>query len=85
MTLRRWAVACVVGTIGWAAAMDTDGGGRGGVALTDTQRAELLLRVSDAQAQRTLAHDLATLYAAVVAFADVETASAAGYGPASGC
>ena len=85
MTLRRWAAAFVIGTIGWAAALDSDGGGGGGGALTDTQRTELLLRVSDAQAQWTLAHDLATLYAAVVAFADVEAASAAGYGPASGC
>jgi hypothetical protein len=85
MTLRRWAVAIVFGTIGWAAALEYDGGGGGGGASTDAERTELLLRVSDAQAHRALALDLATLYAAVAAFADVETASAAGYGPASGC
>jgi hypothetical protein len=83
MTLRRWAVAILVGTIGWAAAMDTARGG--GDTPTEAQLAELLRGVRESQAQRTLAHDLATLYAAVVAFADVETASTAGYGPASGC
>ncbi len=84
MTILRLAVVFVAGAIGWAAAMDVAGGG-GGVALTDQQRADLLLRVADAQAHETLARDLATLYAAVLPFADVEAASTAGYGPASGC
>ncbi|MBA2667861.1 MAG: hypothetical protein H0U69_12600, partial [Trueperaceae bacterium] len=71
MTILRLAVVFVAGAIGWAAAMDVAGGGGGGVALTDQQRADLLLRVADAQAHETLARDLATLYAAVLPFADV--------------
>jgi hypothetical protein len=69
--------------IAWG--MNYDGGGGGGVLSTAGQRAALIAKVHEAQAEATLARDLTTLYAAVAAFTDVDQASAAGYGPASAC
>jgi hypothetical protein len=75
----------VVAAIGITWAIPTDGGGGGGVPLSQVERDALVAEVRAAQAKVKLARDLAALHAAVAAFADVEQASAAGYGPASDC
>jgi hypothetical protein len=75
------AIALAIGIV-WG--MD-DAGGEGGVALGAAEREALLAQVRETQAEATLARDLATLHAAVAAFADAGQAAAVGYGPASEC
>jgi hypothetical protein len=79
-TLVATAIALILGLV-WA--MD-DPGSEGGT-LSTVEGDTPSTRVHVAQAELTLARDLAHLRAAVAAFADVEQATAAGYGPASDC
>jgi hypothetical protein len=76
-------VLAVAFGIAWG--MDDAGGGGDGVGQSQAERDVFMDEVLAAQAEVTLARDLAVLYDAVAAFADVEVATAAGYGPASDC
>jgi hypothetical protein len=79
-----WASALVAAlTMAWG--MDVEGGNSDGLGLSQVERDALVAEVRKAQSEVTLARELATLYGAVTAFADVEEATAAGYGPASEC
>jgi hypothetical protein len=79
-----WATALFVAFgVGWGA--DDEGGAGDGVGLSQVERDAIVAEVRAAQAEVTLARDLATLFGAVAAFADVDEATAAGYGPASDC
>jgi hypothetical protein len=84
MMRRRMAATAIALVLGLVWAMD-DPGSEGGAALSTAERDTLLTQVRVAQAELTLARDLANLRSAVAAFADVEQAAAAGYGPASDC
>jgi hypothetical protein len=85
LMMRIVMATAIAAALGISVGMDDDGGGGGGVALGKAERDALLMRVQELQAEVRLARDLATLHAAVAAFADVEQASAAGYAPASDC
>ena len=81
------AIALALGTVlGWNDPGAGGSGGGSGMAPTAAEHDdnwELLLRYAeDAEA---LARDFTTLHAAVAAFADVDQAAAAGYGPSSEC
>ena len=70
-------------TMGWG--MVDEGGSSDGVGLSQVERDALVAEVRGAQAELTLARELAVLHGAVADFADVEQAIAAGYGPSSAC
>jgi len=80
-----WAAAFAAALgIGWG--MDYAGGGD---IVADRmqfdERDALATEIGKVQGEVTLAHDLNVLHAAVAGFADVDVATAAGYGPASEC
>jgi hypothetical protein len=77
------AFAAVLG-IGWGMNEAGPGGGRTDL-LQQVERDALLAEIGKVQAEVTLARELTALYGAVAAFAEVEEATAAGYGPASDC
>jgi hypothetical protein len=79
-----WLTVLVV-TLGVVWGMDQEGGTGDGIGLSQVERAALVAEIRGMQAEVALARDLAVLYDAVAAFADVEVAAAAGYGPASDC
>jgi hypothetical protein len=85
--LMRWMMAAsvLVAVLGTAGAEFYDGGAGEGVMSTPAERAALIGRVNQVQAESAMARDLAALYAAVATFADVDAAAAAGYGVASDC
>jgi hypothetical protein len=82
----------IAGVAAWAAALGIGWGmdfaGEGGIVVDRMQQDErdaLMTEITKVQAEVTLARDLTALHDAVAAFADVEQATAAGYGPSSDC
>jgi hypothetical protein len=82
----------IVGAAAFAAALGISWGmdfvGGGDIVIDRMQQDErdaLFAEVAKVQAEVAVARDLTTLHDAVAAFADVEQATAAGYGPSSDC
>jgi hypothetical protein len=83
----RWMVGAttLIAALGLAWGMDQEGGSGDGIGLSNAERDALVAEVRGAQADVRLARDLAALHDAVADFVDVEVATAAGYGPSTGC
>ena len=79
-----WALA-LAAALGMVWGMDDEGGSSDGVGLSQVERDAVVVEMRGAQAEVILARELGVLHGAVADFADVERATAAGYGPSSAC